>query len=288
MKIFINGEALSFSLEKEKSLFDIYQALSGWAGTQGARITGLAVNGRDMDMSLSGEWGGIALDSVRTVEVRAIREENTRICGLSVIREYLIILTKALEADEERAVREILKEYPYIRTGLELHVKDIFADTGGRHFESDAILLEQRDSPFTSAEKQSILSYVRAVSLIVQDRLQEIEEPEKEAAAVARLLLAAKPGLENVPVLLQSGKDREAMQSILSYTELTLKAIRILAQRTEGREDSNDFCKDLNGILNELRDAFEARDSVLIGDLFEYEIAPRTDRLAEILEGGRA
>jgi hypothetical protein len=122
----------------------------------------------------------------------------------------------------------------------------------------------------------------------VRDRLQEIEHPEKEAAAAARLLAAAKPALENVPVLLQTGKDREAMQCILSFTELALKAIRILAYREEGREGSREFCREFNGILNELTAAFEVRDSVLIGDLFEYEIAPRTDRLAELLAGGYA
>jgi hypothetical protein len=128
-------------------------------------------------------------------------------------------------------------------------------------------------------------TYIQAARVVVQDRLAEILNPEKEAADVSRLLLAVKPILENVPVLLQSGKDREAMQSVLSYTELVLKAIRILSRKNEGQEAREAFCREFNGILNELTGAFEARDSVLIGDLFEYEIAPRTDRLAELLAG---
>ncbi|MDR3201210.1 MAG: hypothetical protein LBT68_07095 [Spirochaetales bacterium] len=289
MKIFVNGDALSFSLEKENSLFDIYQALSGWAASQGARITGLELDGRNVDILRPEEWGEVPLQSVQQLSLTAVSEEEAQGYGLSVIREYLEVLGRALEAGDDEAGREVLKEYPYIRRGLEIHLKDIFSNAGGKVFEADGLLLARRDDePFTQAEKEAMRSYVRALSVIVQDRLQEIKEPEKEAAAVARLLLGAKPALENVPVLLQSGKDREAMQNILSYTELALKAVRILSQRSGGQEDSREFCKELNGVLNDLTSAFEARDSVLIGDLFEYEIAPRTDRLAELLERGRA
>jgi hypothetical protein len=284
MKIFMNGEALSFCLEKEKSLLDVYQALSGWTQTQGVRITGFEADGKTLDIEAPGEWGETALDSIETAAFSVAPEENTQSGGLSIIREYFIVLRKALEADDEAAVNEILREYPYIRKALELHVQDIFTNA----FEADAALIEPRDRPFTQTEKQAILHYVRAVSIIVQDRLQEIEEPRKEAAAVARLLAGAKPALENVPVLLQSGKDREAMQNILSYTDIALKAIRILSQRSAGQENLQEFCKDLNGVLNELQNAFEIKDSVLIGDLFEYEIAPRTDRLVKLLEGERA
>jgi len=37
-------------------------------------------------------------------------------------------------------------------------------------------------------------------------------------------------------------------------------------------------------VLSELLEAFDARDSVLIGDLMEYEIAPRLERLRSILQ----
>ena len=47
------------------------------------------------------------------------------------------------------------------------------------------------------------------------------------------------------------------------------------------------FFSDLNRILTELIEAFEAKDSVLIGDLLEYEVTPRLEgleRLTEALE----
>jgi hypothetical protein len=41
---------------------------------------------------------------------------------------------------------------------------------------------------------------------------------------------------------------------------------------------------DLTPVLKELVSAFDTRDSVLIGDILEYEIAPRMVRIAPLLE----
>jgi hypothetical protein len=283
MKIFVNAEPVSFSLEKEETLFDIYTALCAWAREQGGIIAGLEVNGEPKDPGLCSQWGDMPLQSLQTIGV-TVREKGHE---LEVIRDYFEILRAALAAGNEKALRECLVEYPYIRRALEIHLRDIFSGSG-ENFRLDEALRTPKNEgeAFGQAEKQAIESYVQAVSRVVEDRFREIEQPEKEAAAVARLLATAKPALENVPVLLQTGKDREAMQCILSFTGLALKAIRILSNREKGQENSREFCREFNGILNELTAAFEIRDSVLIGDLFEYEIAPRTDRLAELLAGG--
>ena len=44
------------------------------------------------------------------------------------------------------------------------------------------------------------------------------------------------------------------------------------------------FYQELNGVLSELLEAFAAKDSVLIGDLMEYEIAPRLEQLRTFLQ----
>jgi hypothetical protein len=284
MEIFVNGESVSFSLEKEKTLFDIFEAISAWAASQGARISAFGVDGVGVEIPLPPGWGGRPVEGIGTIAVSVEEEKPEASRELEIVREYFDLFERALAEDDETALREILKEYPYIREALEVHIKDIF---GAKAFNKDGFLLARQDgAPFTGAEKTAMRAYVQAAGVVVRDRLAEIVHPAREAANVSRLLLAVKPALENVPVLLQSGKDREAMQSILSYTELALKAIRILSSKHEGQEACEDFCREFNGILNELTGAFEARDSVLIGDLFEYEIAPRTDRLADLLAGG--
>ena len=40
----------------------------------------------------------------------------------------------------------------------------------------------------------------------------------------------------------------------------------------------------MNGVLRDLLAAFNAKDSILIGDLLEYEVAPRLGKLLPLLE----
>ncbi len=46
-----------------------------------------------------------------------------------------------------------------------------------------------------------------------------------------------------------------------------------------GNKSSKEFYEELNSNLKELIEAFKTNDSVLIGDLLEYEIAPRIEML---------
>jgi hypothetical protein len=288
VEIFVNGESVSFSLEKENNLFDIYRSLAGWAETQGLEITDIQVNGNAMNPPEAGEWTAVPLDAIQTVALSAVSRQDRSRRELSVILEYFALLEQTLREEKEAALREVLEEYPYVHESLKFYARDIFAPSAEESRGSGELILRRlgEKEPFTQAEKDSLLEFVRTAGRIIKERLEEIAESGKEASAVAALLLAAKPSIENVPVLLQSGKDREAMRSILSYTELALKAARILSKKSEEAAEVGDFCRELNGVLTELADAFRARDSVLIGDLFEYEIAPRTDRLAELLQGG--
>ena len=60
---------------------------------------------------------------------------------------------------------------------------------------------------------------------------------------------------------------------------------RILCESPEHMDkDALHFKEELNKILKELLEAFAAKDSVLIGDLMEYEIAPRLEQLRAFLQ----
>ncbi|MDR2588687.1 MAG: hypothetical protein LBC67_04590 [Spirochaetales bacterium] len=288
MEIYVNGNAVSFSLEKEASFFDVYQSLALWAGSEGAEITDIRLNGAAMDPGCRDEWKSISLDVIQKIEL-GLTAPKEKIQGeLSVILDYFSLLDRALSSGSDEETALILKEYPYIHESMRLHLKDIFPAGTMEDAAPDAFIMRAaaEAKPFTGAQKGMAREFLRMASLVIQGRLAEIADPSGEAQAAARLLLAARPGLENVPVLLQSGRDREAMQAVLSFTELALKAMRILPRVNEGRDGLTAFCGELNGVLTELTGAFEARDSVLIGDLLEYEVAPRTDRLAELLKGG--
>lgn len=92
----------------------------------------------------------------------------------------------------------------------------------------------------------------------------------------------------------QSGKDREANAVITSLADLidsvchTASLSMLFPERfgsikIDGKTFS-EFFADFSEILKEFERAVETKDTVLIGDLGEYEISPRLEQLAAVME----
>jgi hypothetical protein len=97
--------------------------------------------------------------------------------------------------------------------------------------------------------------------------------------------------LENLPLDLQTGKDKQAAETVQFFTGITEKLFRIYsiidtsvfpaAQITvvcaskNNEKPMNIFLEEFNSTLQEMLAAYEQKDSVLLGDLAEYEMAPR-------------
>ena len=118
------------------------------------------------------------------------------------------------------------------------------------------------------------------------ERLAELRDPGEAMMAAARLFDAIKDDLSEVPVRLQTGKDAEAMKTMVLAVELINKTVRIMPEYVRvsaappleiGGADMPEFYGSLNEVLKELAQAFETKDGVLIGDLAEYEIRPRLE-----------
>jgi hypothetical protein len=76
------------------------------------------------------------------------------------------------------------------------------------------------------------------------------------------------------------------MDTIVRFSELSQTLVRLVASifPDNSNEKLQAFYQDLNSVLSELLEAFAAKDSVLIGDLMEYEIAPRLEQLRTFLQ----
>ncbi|HAW85808.1 MAG: hypothetical protein A2087_10405 [Spirochaetes bacterium GWD1_61_31] len=123
------------------------------------------------------------------------------------------------------------------------------------------------------------------VRLFFSERLAEAEDPRLAMVKTTALFQSLFDDLGTVSVRLQTGKDRAAMHTMVVIVELINKTVRILPDFIAVLPDSRDlridnqtiqeFYDNFNGVLRELMTAFEHKDSVLIGDLAEYEIRPR-------------
>ena len=137
--------------------------------------------------------------------------------------------------------------------------------------------------------------FLRNICIYIEGRMREIANPLLELKSAAELLESQIPKLEDVPVLLQTGKEREAMELVVAFTEIAEKLTRLYPLLTEKEEENlmtrlvqelpfSQFYEGLNLQLRELIEAMESEDSILIGDLLEYEIAPKISALTRSIE----
>jgi hypothetical protein len=73
------------------------------------------------------------------------------------------------------------------------------------------------------------------------------------------------------------------MEIVIGFAD-TVQALLALVPFLAPDPERGKLLAEFTPVLRELVAAFGAKDSVLIGDLLEYEITPRMQRLAPLLE----
>jgi len=106
-----------------------------------------------------------------------------------------------------------------------------------------------------------------------------VHEPEKELERLHSPIEEICSKLVDLSLDIQTGKDRNAAETIQYFTGIAEKIFRIFKQLViQGFITDTTVIELLNNFaetVKELLEAYERQDSVLIGDLAEYEIAPR-------------
>lgn len=100
--------------------------------------------------------------------------------------------------------------------------------------------------------------------------------------------------MEQVPVALQSGKNLEVSESIKKLADSIGQFCHIAAlatlfpetftETTVNGMNFKDFFSDFSPILRDFEQALQNNDTVLIGDLSEYEICPRLQAISQALK----
>ncbi|MBU8912467.1 MAG: hypothetical protein KOO61_00470, partial [Spirochaetales bacterium] len=140
-----------------------------------------------------------------------------------------------------------------------------------------------------SDARARLKTQLTSVTTIIESRLREFESPVRELSLTLGQLVACSVPLVEVPIQLQTGSEALAMGTVVRFTELLSRVIRLLPLATDSDIDSDKisrFALDLTPFLQQLREAFEIQDGVLIGDLLEYEIAPRLAQLPSLMPDG--
>jgi hypothetical protein len=263
MDITINGKAADITLEGEKTLGDVLAGLEAWLRDSGHRLSGLEVDGekadsRSLESFFNREVAGIGVLNLSTSSWAELAAE--------ALGDLYGEAEKFLECPfgERAALKQGWEESPG-GCFLAEHMRDLYGL-------ADETFSGQGPGP---GELQKI----------VRERLRELEDPRREIAASAPLVEAVAGRLEELPLDIQTGKDRRAAETVQLFSNVAGKLLRLLGLlKLEGYSPENltvdgvpvfEYVGEFESILKELAAAYEAKDAVLVGDLAEYELAPR-------------
>ncbi len=285
MQLKINGEQVSFSLEKEKTLAEVMSGVQSWLGGAGFVITGVRADGQDLLSVPTGIWGKTAVDSIHEIDIQALNTADMKVDHWQTLDVWLGML-----ADEVRApgpvLEELLASLPETIGGIKTNP---FLPPGAdalekftRMFEGRRIDEMRRWSPELRQEATGLIHALRGE---LGRRIADATQPREALARCVSDLRARVSQLPDVSVLLQTGKDKTAMETVIEFTD-SVNSVLALVPFLPPDAERGRMIADLTPILRDLVAAFDAKDSVLIGDLLEYEVAPRVTRLMPLLEAG--
>jgi hypothetical protein len=267
MNITINGKPADITLEAEKNAGDVLEGMSGWLEGSGYRLSGLEIDGETADSA--------SLESLLRRELTAIQTLDIRISSLWELMAEALIHTRENSEDYEQAGFEEKKEF-CVRW---------------RQSPAALFLSEQGPEIYQWAERTFSGGDLSAAELrgLIDERLRELEDPAGELDKAEPLIKEIIRRLEDLPLDIQTGKDGRAVETIRIFSGAAEKIFRLFGlEKAKGLDTGAlkvddipvaEFIGEFGAALQELLAAYETRDAVLVGDLAEYELAPRLRKL---------
>lgn len=282
MEILVNRERIDFTLEHEKTAGEVVDGLAQWLESGGMAVTALSIDDEALPIHDRSPWADIALDSVTTINVEALPASQVQQTALEALDEYLQLLASCITSGEASALADLVTELPYVRTRIAAFFPDLAV--AEKILDNDKINQGQIPS-----QVDGTLAEIERLRAVIDTRIREYVDPDTELLRTLNGLVASVPALREIPVDLQTGRAGEAMHTVVQFAELFSRVLRLMP-RTDGSRVDRDkvraFAESLAPHLKEVKEAIEAEDSVLLGDLMEYEIAPQLDALGELVTSG--
>jgi hypothetical protein len=263
MTISINGKKADITLESEKNLGEILAGLEQWLGDSGHRLSGLVIDGETIYAGSVADSFNRDIASIGSLDIRT----NTlpELVSLALFRasEDLAEYENA-DFEEKQGIAEKWAERP--QAGL----------LAEQMPEIHGLMLKT-----LSGEGPGL----RDLRGVIEERFRELRDPAAEMDRAGPLVAEIARRLEDLPLDIQTGKDARAVDTIRLFSGVTEKIFRLLnLLKVEGFpvddiriEDTpvSDYIPEFASALKELLEAYEQKDAVLVGDLAEYELAPR-------------
>ena len=263
MEIYINGKPADIILETEKNVGDILTGLEQWLTGSGNRLSGLIINGSDTGISGLDKAKERELEGIDNLDIRISTWDELAAEALWDLKETCI-----LYGDSTFELR------PKIRRDWEESAAAAFISTEIKDLH-ELVSVSFLGEGLSTGD----------LGIIVEERLRELSDPMGEFKHMEKPISEIVQRLEELPLDIQTGKDSKAGETIQLFSRIGEKLFRFLQiLKSKGLVfdsfciegiSAKEFLNNFNSILEELTMAYGNQDTVLIGDLAEYELAPR-------------
>jgi hypothetical protein len=267
MDITINGNPADITLEEECVLGELLSGIENWLAGSGHILSGLQVDGEVIGTDIMADAFRWELEKIKTIDIKTSPRSELLMEALLSAGEVLATYGEVPFNEQER-IRVYWRESP-----------------------AGAFLSEEAPELYTDMVKTLQGEGLSPPQLagLMDERLRELENPLNELLNMEKVITGIVHRLEDLPLDIQTGKDRQAAETVSLFSGITEKLFRLLfllKQRGILTEELTveslpfeTFVAEFTMALKELLAAYEMKDTVLVGDLAEYELAPRLLKL---------
>jgi hypothetical protein len=268
MEIRINGKTADITADSEKTVGEIMAGLEQWLAASGHRLSGIAIDGQHAGLSSLEEVFGRDIDTVNVLDISTSSLAELAAQSLALILGD-IDTYESLGFAQRPAFYESWKESPQALLAAD-QMPDLLALCGQVFSEG-------------GASSQMLRA-------IVGERLSEVRDPGEVFKGLGPLVAETCARLIDLPLDIQTGKDGRTAQTIQIFAGIAEKIIRVFGLLTDqgyiAKEPVAELIGKFGEAVRELLTAYEKYDTVLVGDLTEYEMAPRLQELYDAIAKG--
>ncbi|MHC6201617.1 hypothetical protein ACYULU_00285 [Breznakiellaceae bacterium SP9] len=271
MDILINGIEADISIDTEKILGDVLAGLEPWLREQGCFLSGIEIDGVLLESEVLEAECARSIDGIATLNLRAFSWNELALQSFCETQKTAQELSSAGFAAKQTLCAE-WENSPAARF-LSEQIPDMF-EIIKKCFAGEGIGLEALGTP-------------------IAERIREIQDTKTEILTIESFVSEIAVRMQDLPLDIQTGKDQHAAQTINFFSHCVEKLYRLLyLLRFTGLDKDKlelnwfkEFNSEFHAALKELLDAYQIKDAVLVGDLAEYELAPRLIKLYTALKG---
>lgn len=320
MEIQINGHPVEFVLEKEKTLSDVIESISGWSRERELVFSEVWVD--DVCFGLN-NVPGKGIEEVKKINCVIVSKadlvgdsicEATEYCGRLI--DYIDGAKKGVQVSGDD-VQKILTGIDWLAEvgakvlsllGISMQNAKYRDKTAKELFEGLAILRKaieggKTDAVMVLSENRSLIADFRDFLriLLLSDEMRRtiitsIDSPDTVAGMLEYILNdipAQKQNLENAAASYHAGRDSEGSQCVESFIDFIYRYFRVChqinpvfnidpAEVSVGGVTLLAKNEAINELLNQMILCLENNDIIGLTDVLEYELVPALTDIEEI------